>query len=390
MSNEAWMDGILNTAAAEGRQRHVRTRQQTDGKLTLDGRPVVNLSSNDYLNLARHPRVVEGARQALAAWGAGAGASRLVTGSLECHAQLEQRLAAFKNRPAALVFGSGYLANLGTIPALVGREDTVYADRLIHASLLDGIALSHARLVRFRHNDAGHLAEHLARGRKGRALVIVESVYSMDGDLAPLADITALTRHHEAMLMVDEAHATGIFGPRGGGCVNAAGLTNDVPIAMGTLSKALGGYGGFIAGSETLRALLIQQARAFIYTTAPPPATIGAALGALDVLEADPALGARLLARAHGFRNALQAAGLDTMNSASQIIPLRVGDSGQALALAARLETQGILAVAIRPPTVPPGSARLRLSVTLALEPDTLERAATTIADAARALGVIP
>ena len=370
MNREAWIDAELDAL----QQAHLFRRA------VAPERALFNFSSNDYLDLAHHPGVIAAAGRALREFGAGATASRLVAGTLPLHEELEARLAKLKGYPAGLVFGSGYLTNLGVIPALVGRDDAIYADRLAHASLMDAAILSRAELHRFRHNDAGHLEELLKKNTgAGRKLVVTESVFSMAGDVAPLPDIAAVAERHGALLLVDEAHATGVFGPGGSGLIREHRLESTVNLSMGTLSKALGGYGGFVACSEKLRALLINRARAFIFTTAPPPAVLGAALGALDVLEKHPDIGAELLHRAALFRKKLQSAGLDTMQSASQIIPLFVGDNARALALAGRLREQGLLVVAIRPPTVPEGTARLRLSVTLAHTAADLARAAAII-----------
>lgn len=341
---------------------------------------LLNFSSNDYLDLAHHPDVVAAAERALRTAGAGATASRLVSGTLPLHEELEARLARLKGYPAALLFGSGYLANLGLLGALLGRGDVVFADRLAHASLMDAAILSRAELQRFRHNDPQHLDALLRKyAGTGRKLVVTESVFSMDGDVAPLPELAAVAQQHGALLLVDEAHATGVFGPGGSGLVHEHKLEAMVNFSMGTLSKALGGYGGFVACSEVLRALLVNRARAFIYTTAPPPAVTGAALGALDVLEKNPGWGADLLRRAAWFRAQLRAAGFDVMQSASQIIPIQVGENARALAVAEQLRAAGLLAIAIRPPTVPEGTARLRLSVTRAHSEADLARAVELI-----------
>lgn len=389
-AREDWIRPELDERAQHHLLRRLRVFPAAGARIPgPDGRTLLNFSSNDYLGLASHPAVIAAAREALETYGAGATASRLVCGTLPCHAALEERLAAWKGRPAALVFGSGYAANVGLLPAVAGRGDTVFADRLVHASLIDAIRLSGADLQRFRHNDADHLAELLERHpARGRRWVVTESVFSMDGDLAPLPRLAGLARSHGALLFVDEAHATGVFSPAGAGRAAELGLGPDVHLGMGTLSKALGGAGGYVACSEAMRDWLVNRARSFIYSTAPAPAAVGAALGALDVLQREPQLGAELLRRAGLFRERLQAAGLDTMASASQIVPVLVGEAGRALALSARLESAGILAVAIRPPTVPEGSARLRFSVTLGHTPDELDAAADAIAAAARAEGV--
>lgn len=372
---EQWIEGEL----AELRQAHRFRRAATPASGLL------NFSSNDYLNLARHPAVVAAAERALHAAGAGATASRLVSGTQPLHEELEARLARLKGYPAALLFGSGYLANLGILGALVGRDDQVFADRLVHASLMDAAVLSRAELLRFRHNDAQHLDELLQKNSGGsRKLVVTESLFSMDGDLAPLPEIAAVAQRHGALLLVDEAHATGVFGPGGSGLIREHKLESAVNLSMGTASKALGGYGGFVACSESMRALLINRARAFIYTTAPPPAAVGAALGALDLLAQNPGWGAKLLCRAGVFRDALRAAGFDVMSSASQIIPIQVGANARTLELAEKLRDAGLLVIAIRPPTVPEGTARLRLSVTLAHNEGDLAYAADVIRAALR------
>ncbi len=363
-TGETWIADELAARRSSGLERTLIVRSGTGPRVTVGGRLLLNVSGNDYLGLAQHPHVVARAKACLDEFGACATASRLVVGTLACHEELEARLAGLKGYPAALSFGSGYAANLGLISAIVGRDDRVLIDRLAHASLVDGAVLSRARLQRFRHNDAGHLASLLARCPAGRRkLVVTESVFSMDGDCAPLRELAAAAERHGALLLVDEAHATGVFGPSGSGCIRAAGLEDRVNLSMGTLSKALGSQGGFAACSADLRSLLINQSRSFIYSTALAPAAVGAALGALDVLERDPDRGARLLARAAGVRERLNAAGLDTGASVSQIVPVIVGESERALRVAQYLREAGFLAVAIRPPTVPQGTARLRLSL---------------------------
>ena len=379
--SEEWIQPILDKAKAAGLERSARVYPAAGGVIKIDGQETLNFSSNDYLDLGRHPHVIDRSRQALDQYGIGATASRLVTGTLPIHEELEQRLAQEKGFESALVFGSGYMANAGTIPALVGRGDLIFADKLVHASMIDACKLSGAKLVRWAHNDATALEERLGQhaNGEGRKLIITESVFSMDGDIAPLKEIAALAEQADAMLMIDEAHSTGTFGPNGAGLIRELGIENAVTISMGTMSKAMAGYGGFVACSENLRKLLVNSSRAFIYTTAPPPAVIGAALGALDVFEASPRLGYILQANADYFRSLLHEAGLDTLDSQSQIIPIVIGDNEKAVAASLKLREQGIIAAAIRPPTVPEGSARLRISITLAHLVDDLERAAKQI-----------
>jgi 8-amino-7-oxononanoate synthase len=371
-SNEEWMVPELARLGEQGLRRRLSPLASAGGVLHVGGRRVLNFCSNDYLGLSRHPHVVARAAEALREYGAGATASRLLAGTLELHGILEKRLADFKGYPSALVFGSGFLANLGVVDALVGKGDCVFADRLIHASLIDAIKLSGAKLRRFRHNDASHLGSLLATHAGGRRLVVTESVFSMDGDRAPLADIAQTAGGADAMLMVDEAHSCAILPP--------SPATGDaVNISMGTLSKAFGGYGGFICCSPTMREWLVNRARAFIYTTGLPPACLGSALGVLDVLHDDPEMGDRLLRRSGEFRTELRAAGLDTGSSQSQIVPVMVGDNGKALSFARRLRESGTHCAAIRPPTVPPGTARIRFSLSLAHTPEDLRTAAKLV-----------
>jgi 8-amino-7-oxononanoate synthase len=379
-ATEAWIGQELETRRKVGLERQLTFHRGTGARLDTGGQTVVNFSSNDYLGLARHTHVLQRAAAAMARFGAGATASRLVVGSLACHAELEQRLAALKGYPAARVFGSGYAANLGLIGAVVGRDDHIFMDRLAHASLVDAAVLSRARVHRFRHNDVMHLERLLAQApAAGRRLVVTESVFSMDGDLAPLADIARAAEAAGAMVLVDEAHATGVFGPGGAGLVKETGAESAFNLAMGTLSKALGGYGGFVACSDEMAAWLTNQARSFIYSTALPPASVGAALGALDVLGQSPGMGAALLVRAAGLRRRLREAGIDTGASASQIVPVMVGDNERVVRLHRRLLKEGVLAVPIRPPTVPRGTARLRLSVRADHTEEDLRLAAETV-----------
>jgi 8-amino-7-oxononanoate synthase len=391
---ETWIEDALADFSRQGLARHLSAYQNTGTELSDGTRCLVNFSSNDYLGLAHHPRVIEAGRKALDHYGAGATASRLVVGTLPCHEELEQRLASLKGYPAALLFGNGYAANMGIISALVGRGDHIFMDRLAHASLVDAAILSRARVHRFQHNDVDHcssLIRSCASGRGqavgSRRLLITESVFSMDGDLAPVSSLAALAEREGLMMLVDEAHATGVFGPGGAGLIRAAGVESCVNLSMGTLSKALGGYGGFTACSTEMRQWLIQRARSFIYSTALPPAVAGAATGALDVVRDHPDMGATLLARARAFRERLKAGGLDTGASQSQIIPVMAGDNDCALRVHRRLLAEGILAVPIRPPTVPRGTARLRLSVTLGHTPELLDRVAGMIVEAFRAEG---
>ena len=390
MKEPEWIEETLAALRADHLERTLRTQPGVGGILEDRGRRILNFASNDYLDLARHPRVLDAAREALDRYGAGAGASRLVAGNLALHEALEEALARHKHRPAALLFGSGYLANAGLVTACVGRGDTVLADRLVHASLIDAVLLSRAKLRRSRHNDVAHLRACLAEPRKnGRLLVLTESVFSMDGDLAPLPALVNSAREAGALCLVDEAHASGVFGPHGAGRVVEEALQDKVHLCMGTLSKAFGAYGGFVACTPAMRQFLVNRARSLIYTTALPPPVVGAALGALRVLEADPERGARLRQAAEKFRARLRSAGFNTLGSASQILPIMVGDNRKALDFSDRLRCQDIVAVAIRPPTVPAGTARLRLSLTTAHTEADLDRAFDVILRTGREVGLI-
>lgn len=390
MHNESWISERLCDLSKSHLDRHVQVYPEAGGKIRMGDRTYLNFSSNDYLNLSRHPDVVAKAAGAMRVAGCGATASRLLTGTLAWHDELEEKLANYKGYPCALLFGSGFLANVGTIPALMGKNDHVFADKLVHASIVDAVTLSRAKLYRFRHNDVEHLEQLLKKNATSvRKLIVTESVFSMDGDIAPLQDIANVAQRHGAMVMVDEAHATGVFGPKGSGLVREWGLEPLINIALGTLSKAFGGYGGFVTCSKSIRAFLINHARSFIYSTALPPPVVAAALGALQVIEGSCELGAQLLNNAEAFRNRLEEGGLNTGNSASQIIPIMVGENSKTLAISSKLKEQGIIGVAIRPPTVPQGTARIRLSVTLSHTREDLEHVAQVIIATAQGEGLL-
>ena len=344
--------------AAETRRSLVETAR--DGAVTVlrDGRSLVSFCCNDYLNMTQDPVVRRAAQAAIETYGTGAGASRLVTGNHPLYREFEARLARFKGTEAALVFGSGYLANISIVPALAGARDLVLADEYAHACLIAGARLSGATFRLFRHNDVGHLDEVLAETRPAHrhCLILTDRVFSMDGDLAPVPALAALARRHDAWLLTDDAHGAGLRPPDD---------PADVPLQMGTLSKALGSYGGYLCASAAVVGLLHSRARGFVYTTGLPPASVAAAAAALDLIEADPARCARPLAHARRFAEALRLPKPD-----SQIVPLVVGTPARALDLSARLAQRGYLVAAIRPPTVPPGTARLRFSFTAAHEPE--------------------
>jgi glycine C-acetyltransferase/8-amino-7-oxononanoate synthase len=357
-------------------------------RVLLDGAEVLLLCSNNYLGLADHPRVRKAAAEAAERYGAGAGSSRLISGSMSLHRKLEDRLARFKGSEAALVFGSGYLANMGIVSSLAGRGEVVFSDELNHASIIDGCRLSRAETFVYRHRDTEHLEWGLREAGSRARLIVTDGVFSMDGDVAPLAELTALAKRHRCLIAVDEAHGTGALGPGGRGAVAAAGLSAEVDVIVGTLGKALGGYGAYACGSRELVDLLINTARPFIYSTALPPPSVGAAIAALDLLDSRPGLVEQLRRNAATLREALAAAGLATNGSRTQIVPVIVGDARRAMALCERTLEGGVFAQAIRPPTVPDGSSRLRLTVMASHRADELRRAAATIGRAAHELGL--
>ncbi|HEY6550870.1 MAG TPA: 8-amino-7-oxononanoate synthase [Solirubrobacterales bacterium] len=357
-------------------------------RVTLDGKPVLLLCSNDYLGLANHPRVRGAAAEAAMRWGAGTGASRLISGNMQPHGRLEDRLAKFKGYESALLFGSGYLANTGTIAALAGRGEVIFSDQLNHASIIDGCRLSRAETFVYRHGDVEHLAWGLRESAGRGSLIVSDGVFSMDGDVAPLEQLLELARRHGCRLMVDEAHATGALGPGGRGSVAAAGLSGEVDVVMGTLGKALGSYGAYVCASRELTGYLVNAARSFVFSTAPPPPVAAAGLAALDLLESRPQRIDDLRANAATLRAALAAQGLAVGSSQTQIIPVQVGDARRTMELSEQALARGVFAQGIRPPTVPEGTSRLRFTAMSTHRADELERAAELVGAAARELGI--
>jgi 8-amino-7-oxononanoate synthase len=356
--------------------------------VTLDGRPALLLCSNDYLGLANHPDVRAAAAEAAFQWGAGAGASRLISGSMAPHRRLERRLARFKGHEAALLFGSGYLANTGAIPALAGAGTIVFSDELNHASIVDGCRLARAETFVYRHADVEHLAWGLRRAGGRAALIASDGVFSMDGDVAPLEELARLARDHGCRLMVDEAHGTGAVGPGGRGSVAAAGLGGEVDVIVGTLGKALGSYGAYVCAAADVVEYLLNSARPFIFSTAPPPPSVAAAEAALDVLEAEPSRVDRLRSNAAALRGALRAEGMAAGGAGTQIVPVLVGAAEPTMKLSELLLEAGVFAQGIRPPTVPDGSSRLRFTAMATHEEADLREAAKRVGEAARGLGV--
>ncbi len=356
-----------------------RSRKVQDGmqgaEVVLDGKTCLAFCSNDYLGLSHHPKVIKALQQGAEQYGAGSGAAHLINGHSRAHHALEEALAEFSGRPRALLFSTGYMANLGVMSALLQRGDHVFEDRLNHASLIDAGLLSGARLSRYAHAHADNLQQKLQASKPGTRLVATDGVFSMDGDLAPLNELAQVCKQEEASLMVDDAHGIGVLGQHGRGTLEHFGLNmDDVPILMGTLGKALGTFGAFIAGSEDLIETLINQARSYIYTTAPPPAVAAATLVSLQLLKQESWRREKLQELIAQFRQGAAALGLELMPSPTPIQPLMIGDSQRALNCSEALLAKGIYIPAIRPPTVPEGSARLRISFNADHEPRHVEQ----------------
>jgi 8-amino-7-oxononanoate synthase len=381
------MDDELNERRRRGLYRRRRRPDSAQGaRLRLGGRELVNFSSNDYLNLAADPRLARAAARAARRYGCGAGASPLVSGCLPPLRRLERDLARWEGTESALVFASGYAANLAAVTATVGRGDAVFSDELNHASLIDGCRLSRARPFVYRHADLDHLHDLLTRSRPAgrRRLIVTDTLFSMDGDLAPLAGLIDLARRHDAMLLIDEAHATGVLGDGGRGLTDLLPTASDDPdrlIKVGTLSKALGSQGGFVCGGRRLIDYLVNRARPYIFSTALAPPAAAAARRALAVVRAEPERRRRLLALAEQLRAGLRALGRSAGGACCHIIPLVVGEASAAVRLSARLQERGFLVPAIRPPSVPKGTARLRISLTAGHGEEDVERLLAALAD---------
>jgi 8-amino-7-oxononanoate synthase len=381
----------LDELKSLGLYRRMRMVSGPQGpRVVLDGKPVLLLCSNNYLGLADHPRVREAAADAAMRWGAGAGASRLVSGNMTLHRRLEERLATFKGTQSALLFGSGYLANLGVVPALARRGEIVFSDELNHASIVDGCRLAGAETFVYRHADVDHLAWGLRNADGRAALIVTDGVFSMDGDVAPLEEIVELARRHDVRVMVDDAHGTGTLGPGGRGAVAEAGLVGEIDVIAGTLGKALGSYGAFIAGDHAMTRHLVNSARTLIFSTGLPPSAAAAAMAALELLVEQPRRVERLADNAATLRDELAREGFDVSGSESQIVPLIVGDAGLALRICEAALEQGVFAQAIRPPTVPDGTSRLRLAVMASHTRTELREAARVLAQAALRNGFRP
>jgi 8-amino-7-oxononanoate synthase len=372
---EALQKDLATLAAGDlYRRRRVVTRRHPGARVVVEGRELVDFCSNDYLGLAHDQRLADAMRSATLAWGTGATSAHLVTGHTAIHHELEDRLAAFTGRDRALLFSTGYMANLGVVTALAGRHDLVVEDRLNHASLIDAARLTGATTRRYRHADPQAASRRLEDHHGRRRLIVTDGVFSMDGDIAPLRELAAVADTHNAWLVVDDAHGLGVLGAGGGGSLEVAGVgPADAPVLVGTFGKAFGTFGAFVAGSATLIETLIQRARTYIYTTAPPPAVTAATLKALEISVAEPDRRARLQTLIERFRAGASQLGIGLTSSPSPIQPILVGDAAAALRLSNELFHRGFWVTAIRPPTVPAGSSRLRVTLSAIHEPSDVD-----------------
>jgi len=359
-------------------------------RTVVNGKECLLFSSNNYLGLTEHLEVKKAAREAVTRWGTGAGGSRLTTGNLQLHEELEKTIVRFKKTAAAIVFNSGYMANLGAITALAGKDDVILSDELNHASIIDGCRISRAKTTIYPHRDTQTL-EKLLRQTQGyrRRLIVTDGVFSMDGDLAPLPRLVELAEKHRSLLIVDDAHATGVLGRRGAGTADHFNLEGKIHVQMGTLSKALGSAGGYIAGSRALIDYLRNKARSFIYSTALPPAVIAAALTAFRVIEQEPQIRENLWVNARYLRSGLKQTGFVTLDEETPIIPVFIGDAGKTMQMAEKLFALGVFATGIRPPTVPPGTSRIRVTVMATHTREHLDSALSAFQQAGQELGII-
>jgi glycine C-acetyltransferase len=384
--NTSFLQTELESLRNKGLYRSLRCVEGDQAPtLLIDGREVINFSSNNYLGLANHPALREAAKAAIDRYGCGSGASRLISGNMTLHEELESKIAQLKGTEAALVFNSGFQANTGVIPVLIGEGDVVLSDALNHASIIDGCRLSRAQIVVYGHDDVNELERGLKNSLpNARKLIVTESLFSMDGDEAPLADIISLAEKHGAMVMVDEAHATGVYEPNGAGVVAKLGLGERVLVQMGTLGKALGGFGAYVAGGKPLRELLINRCRSFIFTTSLPPAVMAMGIAAIDLIEKEPERRQALRNNCRLLQGGLESLGYSLGTSWSQILPLMIGDATRCMKLSEDLLQRGVFAQGIRPPTVPVGTSRLRITLMATHTPAQIDQALTVFKEVAQ------
>jgi glycine C-acetyltransferase len=393
LAKTQWIEDELQNLRESGLYNTIRSLSSPQGAwLTVDGRKVLNFCSNNYLGLANHPRLVEAATKAMSTYGVGPGAVRTIAGTMDLHRQLERRLAAFKGVEDAITFQSGFNANLGTIPALVGKQDVVYSDELNHASIIDGCRLSGATIVRFAHSDPDDLRRQIEAHKDGgfqRAMIITDGVFSMDGDVAPLDGLYEVAEEYGYLLMVDDAHGEGVLGKGGRGIVDHFGLHGKVDVEVGTLSKAFGVVGGVVAGSTRIVEWLKQRGRPFLFSSAMTVPDVAACLAAVDLLEESTERVDRLWSNADTFKSEMKSLGFDTGTSTTPITPIMLGEAPLAQQFSRKLFDAGVFAMAIGYPTVPKGKARIRVMISAAHSPDDLEQGLKAFADVGRELSVI-
>lgn len=380
----------LSDIKSKGLFRRLRmVESEQSSKVVIDGKEVILLSSNNYLGLANHPKIKEAAKEAIDKYGAGSAAARLISGNCILYKELEEKIAAFKNTGAALVFGSGYLANISILSTVVEEGDLILSDELNHASIIDGCRLSRAEKVIYRHKDTRHIEEILSKNKTKKILIVTEGVFSMDGDIAPLPEIIALAKRYSAIVMVDDAHGAGVLGKKGRGTAEHFGIEKEIDIHMGTLGKAFGSYGAYAAGDKGLIEFLINKARGFIFTTALPPSVLASAIMAIEILKKEPHLIKRLWENRDYFVSGLKALGFDTMGCETPIIPILIGSAEKALKMSEGLFEQGVYVPAIRPPTVPEDTCRLRLTVMAAHTKEDLDIALMAFEKVEKGLNII-
>ena len=388
-----WIADELDALRQSGLFTHIRTLNSAQGAwLVVDGKQVLNFCSNNYLGLANHPRLTEAAKQAIDQYGVGPAAVRTIAGTMGLHLELERRLAAFKGVEAAITFQSGYNANVGTLPALVGKEDVIFSDELNHASIIDGSRLSGATVVRFAHRDPADLKKQIISGKAGgyrRALIVTDGVFSMDGDVAPLDAILAVAREHDCLLVVDDAHGEGVLGRGGRGIVDHFGLHGQVDVEVGTMSKAFGVVGGVVAGTQRIIDWLRQRGRPFLFSSAMTVPDVAACLAGLDLLESSTELVDRLWANTEYFKREMQGLGFDTGASTTPITPVMLGEAPLAQDFSRQLFEAGVFAMALGFPTVPRGKARIRVMISAAHTSEDLDRGLSTFEKVGKQLGVI-
>ncbi len=388
MNDHHFFRQVINNLHAQGLNRFLQpVVQLPEGRIASGDKLFLNLSSNDYLGLSQQPELKEAAIEATRRWGVGAGASRLICGNHELYEQLEERIARFKGTAAAVVFASGYMANTGVISAIAAKGDCIFSDELNHASIIDGIRMSRGQLFVYRHNDMDHLEELLSlRPASGKAIVITDCVFSMDGDLAPLERLVAIRKKYGCLLIVDDAHATGVLGRSGGGLAEHLNIVGEIDATVGTFSKALGSLGGFVAGSNDLIDFLVNRARSLIFSTALPPSILAANIAAIDLTVNSPRLREKLFDNTHTLLYNLRKMGFQIGPTETPIIPLMVGETAKAVLLAAQLLKEGLLVKPIRPPTVPNGGARIRITASAAHSPEDMESALAAFIKVAEAV----